>query len=301
MEKKIGLYPIKKRELNYCATISPNILQIGAVNKWEKRITGKNVVISVIDTGVDDTHPNLTGKIISGYNFTSEHDGQSSVYLDTNGHGTHVAGIIVGNGFIGVAPDSKIIALKVLNENGTGKIDDVIKAIDYSINWRGLAGEKVDVINLSLGIKRSNKGLENAVKRAKKANIPIVAASGNSGDGNIHTKEYSYPGYYNEVIEVGAVDTHNNITDFTNTNEEMDILAPGENIHSTYLNKEFLSLSGTSMAAPHVTGAIALIIEEALINKIDPLNESKILSILCRHTKKIGLGNDIEGCGVLYL
>ncbi|MEK4539172.1 S8 family peptidase [Peribacillus sp. FSL K6-1552] len=284
----------------------PNIIQIGADHKWDQNITGKNVVVSVLDTGVDELHPNLSGQVIGGLNFTNDYQGDVSIYKDNNGHGTHVSGIITGkfstdNNVVGVAPEARILALKVLDMNGIGNVKSLIEAIHYSIDWRGPNQEKVEVINISLGVKQNDPELHEAVKKAVEAQIPVVTAAGNYGDGNIFSNEYLYPGAYQEVIEVGAVDRNNKITSFTNTNEQIDIYAPGVHIVSTYLNGDLITYSGTSMAAPHVSGAIALLKDQVRSNRIS-LNESEIFSLLCKNTKPMNLSNkEIEGCGALYL
>jgi major intracellular serine protease len=306
MDNNVKVYPVQINSIKKQETTLPNILQIGAVNKWKKYVTGKNVVVSVIDTGIDQMHPNLKGQIIGGYNFTNDYNGDILKYHDTNGHGTHVAGIIAGrlleeNILTGVAPKVKILALKVINNKGSGTVDALIKAIEYSINWRGPQGEKVGVINISLGVKRSDSLLHRAIKRAINSNIPVVAASGNDGDGDVRSEEYQYPGAFYEVIEVGALDHNNEIASFTSTNKEIDLFAPGVNILSAYLDGELMGLSGTSMAAPHVTGAIALLIEESVKSGECSINEKDIFKKLCQNTKSIGLEKEIEGYGSLYL
>lgn len=304
MSNRIHLYPLKT--MDFKDLYLSNINQVGANNKWKQNITGKNVIVSVIDTGVDDLHPNLKGQVIDGFNFTNDYKGDISIYKDNNGHGTHVAGIIAGkystdNEVIGIAPDARILALKVLNEDGAGDVKSLIEAIHYSIDWRGPNQEKVGVINISLGVRIDNSDLHEALKRAVKAQIPIVTAAGNYGDGNIFSREYLYPGAYQEVIEVGAIDKNNKITAFTNTNEQIDIYAPGVEIMSSYLNGSLIALSGTSMATPHVSGAIALLIDQER-RKGKTLNESEIFSLLCKSTKPMNLGHkEIEGCGALYL
>ncbi|MED4156671.1 S8 family peptidase [Priestia aryabhattai] len=304
MNNSIRLYPIKKADINN--KYSSNIIQVGAENKWKENITGKDVIISMIDTGVDDSHPSLIGKVIDGFNFTNDYQGDNSIYKDNNGHGTHVAGIMSGkfitnNNIVGVAPNSKILALKVLDKTGVGNVDSLIRAINYSIDWRGPNEEKVGVINISLGVKDDYPGLHESIKKAVQSQIPVVVAAGNSGDGNIFTNEYLYPGAYQEVIEVGAVDINNKISSFSNTNENIDIYAPGVEIVSSYINGGLKALSGTSMAAPHVTGAVALLIEK-LTKENENVLEPKIFSELCKNTKPMHLENKgIEGCGFLYL
>lgn len=304
MKNCTRLYPIKKTKFK--DTYSHNIFQIGANNKWRQNITGKNVIVSVIDTGVDATHPNLKDQVIDGFNFTNDYQGDVSNYNDNNGHGTHVSGIIAAkhcpdNDIVGVSPNAKILALKVLDSTGAGDVSSLIEAIHYAIDWRGPNQEKVGVINISLGIRTENTLLHDAVKRAVKAQIPVVTAAGNFGDGNIFSREYIYPGAYPEVIEVGAVDINNEIAFFTNTNEQIDIYAPGVQIMSSYLKGELISFSGTSMAAPHVSGAIALLIEQS-IGKGELLKEKNLFSLLCKSAKPMNLDNkEIEGCGSLYL
>ncbi|MGE6377989.1 S8 family peptidase [Peribacillus muralis] len=292
----IKLIPNKLISVNKIEEAVPmNIKNVGSDFKWNQGFTGKGIVIAVLDTGCDVNHPDLSSRIIGGYNFTEDHDGNTSIYLDTNGHGTHVSGIIAstknGQGVVGVAPNANLLILKVLNQYGSGSIKDLIEAIHYAIDWTGVSGEKVRVISLSLGTKSSSTQLHQAVKRATENGISVVVAAGNDGDGDPNTNEYRYPGAYEEVIEVGAVDGNNEIAHFSNTNEFVDLYAPGVNIHSTYLDQEFAVLSGTSMASPHVAGAIAILIDEFEGGLGKKLSEKEIYQILMNHTTVRNVNN----------
>ena len=178
----------------------------------------------------------------------------------------------------------------------------MVEAIDYAINWTGPNNEKVNIISLSLGLPYSKEILHNAIKQAVLNNIAVVVASGNEGDGDLSTDEYSYPAGYEEVIAVGAIDNNNNnIADFTNTNKEVDLYAPGVGIKSTYLGNDYSELSGTSMATPHITGALAL-----LINKYKELTKSKptesqLFKYLMQHTTKVQIADYGETISVLNL
>lgn len=117
---------------------SSSVMEIGAEYKWKKGYTGKRVVVAVIDTGCAINHPDIKRNIIGGYNFTEEYGGDITIFEDTNGHGTHVAGIIAGSkngsGIVGVAPDAKLLILKALNQYGSGSINSVVEAIHYAID-----------------------------------------------------------------------------------------------------------------------------------------------------------------------
>lgn len=222
-----------------------------AQNIWQRANMGEGIVVATIDTGVLYNHPDLKDQIIGGKDFTGKGD-----FLDGNGHGTHVAGTILaedtGFGIVGMAPKAKLLALKALSDDGSGSMDWSAEALRYAID------QKVHVINMSLG-GPGTPALHQLIQEATSKGIIVCAASGNSGDGNPNTVEISFPGDYHEVMEVGAVDINGNLAVFSNTNPEVDILAPGVHILSTYLDNAYAYLDGTSMATPHVAGAMALI------------------------------------------
>lgn len=285
--------------------LTNNISAIGAKHFWEQGWTGKGVVIAILDTGCNYHHLDLKERIIGGYNFTNESNGDVTKIEDYNGHGTHVAGIIAatlnGNGIVGVAPNVNLLILKVLNHKGRGTLESLVTAIEYAINWTGPNNEKVSILSLSLGLSYSEEILHNAIKQAIANDIAVVVASGNEGDGDLTTDEYSYPAGYEEVIAVGAIDTNFSVARFSNTNKEVDIYAPGVNIKSTYLKENFESLSGTSMATPHVSGALALLINKyENINKRKP-TEQELFNYLMLHTTKLKVGDYDQTISILNL
>lgn len=241
----------------------------------DKGYSGKNVTVAIIDTGCDKTHPMLKDRIIGGRNYTNE--GTSKDFTDLNGHGTHVAGIIAGD-YDGVAKGCNLIILKVLNKRGEGDLQSVVKAIYYAI------GKKVDIINMSLGCPNNDPALEKAIKKAVAKNICVCCASGNDGDNNPNTDENAYPGAYPEVICVGAMNSNLGVSNFSNSNKFVDIVAPGENITSTYIGGGLKSLTGTSMATPCVSGALALIIEWSTEEFKRRLTEAEIYGLLIKNT-----------------
>lgn len=241
----------------------------------DKGYSGKNVTVAIIDTGCDKTHPMLKDRIIGGRNYTNE--GTSKDFTDLNGHGTHVAGIIAGD-YDGVAKGCNLIILKVLNKRGEGDLQSVVKAIYYAI------GKKVDIINMSLGCPNNDPALEKAIKKAVAKDICVCCASGNDGDNNPNTDENAYPGAYPEVICVGAMNSNLGVSNFSNSNKFVDIVAPGENITSTYIGGGLKSLTGTSMATPCVSGALALIIEWSTEEFKRRLTEAEIYGLLIKNT-----------------
>ena len=260
---------------------------------------GNGITVAILDTGCQSTHPDLADRIIGGRNFTSDDKGDPDMFEDGNGHGTHVAGTIAASlnekGVTGVAPEANLLIVKVLNNQGSGQYDWVISGIKYAIE------QKADIISMSLGGPQDVPELHEAIKEALANQILVVCAAGNEGDGNESTHEFSYPGAYNEVIAVGAVDLERNSSPFTNSNNEIDLVAPGEDIVSTYPGGRYASLSGTSMAAPHIAGALALLkvtSEESFGRK---LSEPELYAQLIKRTVPLGHPPSLEGNGLLYL
>lgn len=212
---------------------------------------GAGVTVAVVDTGIDLTHPDLKANIVGSYNAISP----TSSANDDNGHGTHVAGIIAGIdnsvGVIGVAPNASLLAVKVLNKRGTGYISDIIEGIQWSV------ANGAKVINMSLGSSSDVQSFHDACAAAYSQGVVIVAAAGNSGPGS-NTVEY--PAKYAEVIAVSATDSSNTIASFSSRGPEVEIAAPGVSITSCYKGGGYATMSGTSMASPHVAGVAALII-----------------------------------------
>lgn len=266
MDADIILKPVKIVKLFKVLNAVPdNLDKIRARELWQETDQGSGSVIAVLDSGVQVDHPSLKDNIIDGYNFTDDDEGDPIIYQDYLGHGTHVAGIIAaidnGSGSTGVAPKSKLLILKVINHKGRGSFGNLIKAIMYAVAWTGPNGEKVNILNMSLGSPEPNEELYKAIKYARSKGIVLVASAGNEGDGESDTIEISYPGFYKEVVQVGSISETATPSKFSNTNVNLDFVGPGENILSTHLNSDYVELTGTSMAAPFVAGAAALIIK----------------------------------------
>jgi major intracellular serine protease len=298
---KVSLIPYEIQEVTENVNEVPDgVKMINAPDIWNDN-KGESVVIAVIDTGIDKYHPDLMKSVIGGYNFTTA---DPNDYQDRNGHGTHVAGTIAAIqnniGVVGVAPECKLLILKALNDAGTGYSSWIVNAINYATDWVGPNNEKVTAISMSLGGPDDVTEHE-AIIRAIEHDILVICAAGNEGDNDFNTDEMAYPAAYPEVISVGAVDFNNIPATFTNTNEEVDLVAPGVDVVSTYLEGSYARLSGTSMATPHVAGATAL-----LKNKLEKeferkLTEAELYAQLCKHTRTLNLDRRIQGNGVLDL
>ena len=127
-----------------------------------------------------------------------------------------------------------MLVLKVLAGDGSGSYEQIIEAIHYAVNWRGPNKERVRVISMSLGGPQDVPELHEAIQNAVKQDVLVVCAAGNNGDCNDNTEELDFPGAYSEVIEVGAVNLERKIACFSNSNQEIDLVAPGDEILSTY-------------------------------------------------------------------
>ncbi|MBI1974811.1 MAG: S8 family peptidase [Parcubacteria group bacterium] len=215
---------------------------------WPGGNTADPVKVGIIDTGIAKDHPDLKSNIKGGVNTINPRKS----WNDDNGHGSHVAGIAaaVDNsiGVVGVGPAVDLYAIKVLNAAGSGYLSDVIEGIQWAVS------NGMQVVNMSLGTGSDIPSFHEAVVAAKSAGVVVVAAAGNSGG------EVSYPAAYPEVIAVSATDANNVLASFSSRGAEVDLAAPGVSIYSTYKGSGYATLSGTSMAAPHVVGSAALVL-----------------------------------------
>lgn len=210
---------------------------------------GENVDVYIIDTGIDITHPEFESRAVWGANFAD------SKNTDCNGHGTHVAGS-VGSKTYGVSKRSTLVAVKVLNCEGSGTNSGVLKGMDWVISQKRKTG-RPSLINMSLGGGRSD-AINRAISALYKEGIVSVVAAGNENQDACESSPASAP----DAITIGAVDKTNRFAGFSNYGKCVDLSAPGVDIESTYLDKCVKRLSGTSMASPHVAGYVALILGE---------------------------------------
>jgi thermitase len=286
---------------------------IKAMNAWVKTTGSNKIVVAVLDSGVDYTHPDLMNNIwlrpkgmapyvddelgefndLHGFNATSRWDDP----MDDNGHGTHCAGIIGAEGdnnlgIAGINWNVKIMPLKFLSSNGSGSTKDAIEAINYVID-RKKKGVNVRIISASWGSTQNSRALRDVIKKAGDEGIFFVAAAGNNGD-NSDVRPHYPAGYYDlkNVIPVAALDRNDKLASFSNYGaKSVFIAAPGKEILSTWLNREYREASGTSMATPEVSGVIALILSvnpkmtieemrERLANSVDklPSLEGKVVT-----------------------
>jgi subtilisin family serine protease len=212
------------------------------------------VKVAIIDTGMDLDHKDLAARYLWGWNLVRN----TNKPEDDNGHGTHCAGTIAGInnalGVVGVAPTVGLYILKALDSRGSGTYSNIVNAIYMAVRGPdAVAGtaDDADVISMSLGGPSGTAELQAAVNYALSYNVVIVAATGNDG-----ASRPSYPAAYAGVIKVGATDSSDNVAYFSNGGET--ILAPGVSVYSTYLRGGYATMSGTSMATPHVAGVVAL-------------------------------------------
>uniref|UniRef100_UPI001303A8FE S8 family serine peptidase n=1 Tax=Microbulbifer agarilyticus TaxID=260552 RepID=UPI001303A8FE len=260
--------------------LTTSLDQIGVPAVWEMQdgsgssVTGEGMTVAILDTGIDYTHPDLGGcfgdgcKVSAGWDFVND-DGDP---MDDHSHGTVVAGVVAADGTLqGVAPGATLHAYKVLDENGVGWDDQIIAGIERAVDPDGdpMTDDAVDVINLSLGgWGGSSAAVSLAANAAMQAGVVVVAAAGNDGP---WLNSIKAPGSATDVVTVGAVDDSGTRANFssrglfgTGLDRQSDVvkpelMAPGVDIYTTDLGGNYASYSGTSLAAPHVAGAAALL------------------------------------------
>jgi subtilisin len=273
-------------------------------------LQGSGVTIAILDTGIDRDHPELQQNIAGGYCTVR---GETS-YEDDNGHGTHIAGIIAAadnnQGIIGVAPKAKILAVKVLDRNGQGYVSDLIRGLQW------VHEEQVKLVNMSLGFFEESVPLQRATRRLYEDGVIMVASAGNKGctpgstegggaDGegaptcDASQSTVKYPAGYWWVIAVAATDVADDIPAYSLSGSAVDMAAPGgakatEQLLSTHRGGGYGWGSGTSQAAAHVTGAVALALQ------YDPhLSFARVHSLLRDTAGDLGYAAARQGAGLI--
>jgi subtilisin/minor extracellular protease Epr len=188
--------------------------------------------VAILDTGIDYEHSDLNDNYIGGYDFANN----DLEPMDDNGHGTHCAGIVAAEdnegGVVGVAPEADLYAVKVLDSVGNGYM--------------------MDVISMSFGSNLGSTSLETACDNAYSSGVLVVAAAGNDGNPSGEGDNVDYPARCDSVIAVAATDSNDNRAIWSSTGPDVELAAPGVSIYSTYLGGGYATMSGTSMACPHV-------------------------------------------------
>ncbi len=270
----------------YYATSQGDLPQIGVPGAWPST-TGSNAIVAVLDTGANLAHPDLAAvNVVGTYNAL---DGTANI-ADGHGHGTHVLGTIAaatnnGIGVAGIAPSASVLVVKVLGDNGSGSWSAICSGIEWA------AAHGATVISMSLGssspILDLNNPMQTAVNDAYAAGVTVVAAAGNSGN-----TDYSVPASLDHVVSVASVGASGAKSGFSQANDRVDIAAPGENTLSTSRTGSYVSMSGTSMATPHVAGVAALV--HGAIGNVGP---DAIESILERSATDAGAAGYDTGFG----
>lgn len=257
-----------------------------------KLTQGDGIKVAILDTGIDRDHQDLKEAIIDAEDFTG--DGIE----DEDGHGTHCAGIVGarlnGVGFIGVAPKSQLMIGKVLDNDGSGTDSWVTEGIYWAVE------SGADIISMSLGGPISDPELYKAIQFAHFYGRHVICAAGN--EGALGRNTIGYPGRYGGVITVAAHDMNGNPSGFSSTGGEVDVMAPGSNIWSTYKHGSYAELSGTSMATPFVAGLAALIASKhkAVQSNSTPLDNSEDMKQhLLRMASHPGFHDNKTGYGPL--
>jgi len=286
------LFPYEKQE----ATIFPqsipwNIQIINTPSFWANKTKGNGAVAAVVDTGIDVNHCEFAGRIIDFKNFTKTDN------KDTDGHGTHVAGIIGGNN-IGVTPEARVMALKVFGDvNVNANIHEAFLHI-LKYNETAKEEDKVIVVNCSFGGSYDGY-MHYLIRRLINSGVAVIVAAGNSGDGKADTIEFaSYPSFLYEVITTGAVDKNGQPAGYSNTHDGIDIGAPGSEIYSAWSGGGYKLLSGTSMATPHITGLYLLIAAAFRMREGRYPTVAEGESILFKHIRKVNIDPAFVGRGI---
>ena len=260
------------------------IENMGLAALWAVTTGSPEIIVAVLDTGIDKDHEDLSGQIVGEVNFTD-----SSTVDDIYGHGTHIAGIIAAKsndiGIVGIAPDVRLLNVKVVNDRGRCQVSDLVEGIIWAVD------NGADVINISIEISEPSSAMEDAVKYAWDNGVIIVAAAGNGG-----SQIPVYPAFYDNCLAVAAVNESDNLAPLSNTGSWVDLAAPGYKIYSTFPGNEYKLETGTSFATAQVSGIAALLFTIAVDSNMDGFLNDEILTIINESCQDIGLDGVGWGC-----
>jgi len=267
------------------------------VASFHAKTKGGGAVVAVVDTGLDVNHPDFAGRIINPRNFTRE--GANTDVTDVKGHGSHVAGI-VGGAKTGIAPECRIMPLKVFGEADGFQFQNAFR---FMVEWNKTAPEqdRIVAVNCSWG-GAYDPLIHYFIRKLNEQGTVVVASAGNAGDGKPDTEEiYNWPGFLYEPVTVGAVNADGQPAGYSSSYDGIDVGAPGTEVYSTWPGGGYKVLSGTSMAAPHVTGAFALIYDAFRIREGRYPTVDEAESIFFKHIKKVDIAEEFVGRGLLDL
>lgn len=272
-----------------------SLRDFGVPAVW-KRSRGKGIKVGIVDTGIDVEHT-TSGDLLDAVHAVKDFSGSRVGAADVFGHGTHVAGIVAaregnGRGVAGVAPDCTLLVAKALGDDGSGSSQAVADGIRWCVD-QGAA-----VVNCSLGSSQPDQAIYEAIVYAGTKGAFVVCAAGNTGRPN----DVNWPARFDECVAVAALNREAHLASFSSRGPQIDIAWPGEEITSTYLHGGYAVLSGTSMAAPGITGLVALRLgSELAAGGITTTTIRGLLSILKETAKDLGTpGFDNEtGWGVV--
>jgi subtilisin family serine protease len=299
------------------------------VHQEDRGFKGSGAIVAMLDTGIDMHHPDLSKNIKGGYNALAGQDSRN--YQDDNGHGTHMAGIIAARmnrlGVVGAAYQAQVVAVKVLDQDGNGRLSDLINGLGW------ITTNKIRVVNMSLGFSEDSPLLDRAIQRLYEAGVIMVASAGNGGttcaqdgggddgggddgggdgiaqdgggddgggDAGCQTspKAVHYPARYPWVISVAATNGDDKVTGYSQSGK-VDVAAPGGSqsgprIFSTNKGGGYGWGSGTSQAAAHVTGALALVLQ-----KNPKISSEEAMTLLQRTARDLGEPVERQGAGLI--
>ncbi|ANE49033.1 hypothetical protein SY83_18965 [Paenibacillus swuensis] len=278
LRKKVRIHNLKNRQ-----TTPWGIACVGAPRAWKGSLSGSEVRIAVLDTGIAK-HPDLS---VSGRFSTLDFKEKK---LDGNGHGTHVSGTAAALnnkiGVVGVSPAVRLYGVKVLDSNGEGYVSDLVEGIAWCMK------HGIQVVNMSLGTVEGSRALKAIVRKAHRKGVVIIASAGNEGN---EAASIDYPAKYKETIAVAASDRKNRVAGYSSRGAGVDVTAPGTDVLSTSSSGGYTRMSGTSMATPHAAGTAAL-----MLSAIPRLSASGVKALLRRTARNLkGYGARSQGAGLI--